>query len=176
MIKTVKVTKCGLFYKVKFDNDEVYKLHESVIISYGLIRKNIMISESKLASALKDNEYYIALDKAVNYLAVLRSRKEVLLYLKRNFEKDVIDKVLFQLENLNLINEEEYALYFVDIMKRKAYGRNKIINDLKYLEIDDEYIEVAIDNYEYDEEIINCEMQFDKYLPSLKEKNHQLFS
>ena len=44
-MKTVKITKIGLFYKVKFDDDSVYKFHESIIISYGLLRKNIEISE-----------------------------------------------------------------------------------------------------------------------------------
>lgn len=167
-MKIVKVTKIGLFYKVKFDNDEVFKFHESVIVAYGFIRKNIEVSQVKLNKALEENEYFIALDKAINYLTTLRSRKEVLLYLKKNYEKDIVNKVMSQLEKLNLINDKEYALYFVDVMKKKAYGRYKIINDLKELEILEEYIDIAISNYEYDIEIDNCEKQFIKYIPSLK--------
>ena len=58
-MKTVKITKTGLFYKVKFDDDSSYKFHESIIISYGFIRKGIEISEERLTLALKDNEYYL---------------------------------------------------------------------------------------------------------------------
>lgn len=167
-MKIVKVTKTGLFYKVKFDNDEVYKFHESVIITYGFIRKNIEVSLDKLNKALEENEYYLALDKAVNYLSTLRSRKEVLLYLKKNYSIDIISRVMLQLEKLKLLNDKEYALYFLHIMKKKGYGKLKIINELKELDIDGDYIELAITEYSTEEEINNCEKQLEKYIPSLK--------
>ena len=93
-MKIVKITKTGLFYKVKFDNETVYKFHESIIISYGLIRKNIEISEEKLSKALLENEYYIALDKGINYLTTLHSKKEVLLYLRKHYDVELANKVL----------------------------------------------------------------------------------
>ena len=100
-MKTVKITKTGLFYKVQFDDDSIYKFHESIIISYGLLRKNIEISEEKLSKALLENEYYIALEKGIKYLVTLKSRKEVLLYLKKHFDKDLAHKVLSKLEEMS---------------------------------------------------------------------------
>ena len=97
-MKIIKITKTGLFYKVKFDNDVVHKFHESIIIAYGLIRKNIEINEEKLSKALLENEYYIALDKGINYLTTLRSRKEVLLYLKKHYDNELAYKVLQQVQ------------------------------------------------------------------------------
>ena len=172
-MKTVKITKTGLFYKVKFDNDVVHKFHESIIISYGLIRKNIEISEEKLSKALLENEYYIALDKGINYLATLRSRKEVLLYLRKHYDVEIANKVLLQLEKLKLINDKEYAIMMVEVMKKKTFGVNKIINELKSLEIKDEDIEEALLNYSAEESLENCEKAFLKYLPSLKKESKQ---
>ena len=68
-MKIIKITKTGLFYKVKFDNDIVYKFHESVIIAYGFIKKNIEVTQEKLNHALADNLYYLALDKGINEVA-----------------------------------------------------------------------------------------------------------
>ena len=172
-MKIVKITKTGLFYKVKFDNDAVYKFHESIIISYGLIRKNIEISEEKLSQALLENEYYIALDKGINYLATLRSRKEVLLYLRKHYEVEIANKVLLQLAKLKLINDKEYAIMMVEVMKKKTYGVTKIINELKSLEIKDEDILEALLNYSDEESLENCEKAFLKYLPSLKKESKQ---
>ena len=172
-MKIVKITKTGLFYKVKFDNDMVHKFHESIIISYGLIRKNIEISEEKLSKALVENEYYIALDKGINYLTTLHCRKEVLLYLRKHYDKELADKVLLQLEKLKLINDKEYAFIVVEVMKRKLYGVNKIINELKALEINEEYIFEALNNYSEDEELDNCDKVLLKYLPSLKKESRQ---
>ena len=172
-MKIVKITKTGLFYKVKFDNETVYKFHESIIISYGLIRKNIEISEEKLSKALLENEYYIALDKGINYLTTLHSKKEVLLYLRKHYDFDLVNKVLLQLEKLKLINDKEYAFMAVEVMKKKMYGVNKIINELKALEINEEYIFEAINNYSEDDELDNCDKVLLKYLPSLKKESKQ---
>ena len=172
-MKIVKITKTGLFYKVKFDNEMVYKFHESIIISYGLIRNNIEISEEKLSKALLENEYYIALDKGINYLTTLHSKKEVLLYLRKHYDFDLVNKVLLQLEKLKLINDKEYAFMAVEVMKKKMYGVNKIINELKALEINEEYIFEAINNYSEDEELDNCDKVLLKYLPSLKKESKQ---
>ena len=170
-MKIVKITKTGLFYKVKFDNDEVYKFHESVIISYGFIRKNIEVSQVKLTKALAENEYYLALDKGINYLSTLHSRKEVILYLRRYYDSEIVCRVILKLEELKLINDLEYAKYFVSVMKKKHYGRYKIIQELKELEVNEDYINEAVSEYLLEEEIENCEKLFSKYLPSLKKES-----
>lgn len=167
-MKIVRITKTGLFYKVKFDDDSSYKFHESIIVSYGFIRKGIEVSEECLTLALKDNEYYLALDKAINYLTAIRSKKEVQLYLRKNFDNEIAQKVLLQLEKLKLLNDKEYAIYFVEYFKKKGYGINKIINELKEQEITENDIEEAIIYYGKDEMLNNCEKCLLKYLPSLK--------
>lgn len=172
-MKIVKITKAGLFYKVKFDNDTMYKLHESVIIKYGLIRKNIEISLEKLDEITNENEYYVALDKGVNYLTVLRSKKEVELYLKRRYDSSIIERVVRKLEELNLIDDKEYAAYFTSLMIKKGFGHNKIIYDLQKYEIPSEYISEVLEEYSEIDMITNCEKHFFKYLSSVKKDSLQ---
>ena len=170
-MKIVKVSKSGLFYKVKFDDDNIYKFHESVIVKYGFIRKNIDVLAETLSRALKDNEYFLALDKGIKYLMIPRSKYDVKNYLKKYYDKDVVSNVLDKLEELKLINEIEYAIFSVNLMKKKGFGRFKITYLLKEEKISDEHIENALLDYLGEEEILNCEKQFSKYLPTLKKES-----
>lgn len=167
-MKILKITKTGLFYKVKFDDDTVYKFHESIIIDYKFIKKNIDVSPSKLQKAIKDNEYHLALDKGVRYLSTVKSKSEVVLYLKRHFEEDVISKAIDKLIELKLIDDKECAVVYADIMKKKGYGIKKIFNELKELQIDDEYINEALMNYTSNDGLENCRKAFNKYFSSVK--------
>lgn len=170
-MKIVKITKTGLYYKVKFDNDEVYKFHESIIIKYLFLKKGTVVSVEALNQATLDNLYYLALDKGVNYLSTYHSRKEVVMYLRKHYEPDIADRVVLKLEELKLINDLEYAKYFVHMMKKRAYGVNKIINELKENNISSEFILEAISSYSDEEQIDNCNKCFLKYLPSLKKES-----
>ena len=175
-MKIVKITKVGLFYKVKFDNDEVYKFHESIIISFGFIRKGIEVDSNKLNNAIKENEYYIALDKGINYLSAIRSKKEVFLYLKKHYDNDIAIKVLSKLEESKLINDLEYAKSFVSYMNKKGYGRERISLDLKENNINFNFIEEALEEYSREDEIINCEKAFLKYLPKVNNVGSNLIN
>ena len=99
-MEIVSINKTGLFYKVKLDNEQTYKFHESVIIKYGFIRKKIVVKESILEKALRDNEYYLALDKGANYLSSLRSKYDTYLYLKKHFSEEICKNVIEKLIEL----------------------------------------------------------------------------
>ena len=43
LMKIVKITKVGYYYKIKLSDDNVFKFHESIIIKYKWFRKNIEI-------------------------------------------------------------------------------------------------------------------------------------
>jgi SOS response regulatory protein OraA/RecX len=169
-----KISKTGLFYKVHFDNDASYKFHESVIIKYGFLRKKIEVDEEKLACALKDNEYYLALDKGVKYLMVPHAIYEAKMYLSKYFDNEIVSKVLEKLLELKLLNDKEYAKYYTQIGIKKLYGPNKIIDDLITLKVLKEYILEALDEYDKETELINCLKVLDKYIPTLKKSSKSL--
>lgn len=167
-MKIVKITKTGSFYKVRFDDDSTYKLHESIIIDYKILKKGIEVSKEKLERIISDNEYYLALDKGINYLVTLRSKKEVVLYLNRHFTLDIVDKVVLKLEELKLINESEFAYYYLDLMKRKHFGSIKIKSELIELGISDDLIEEVLMKYLPQEIEENCKFHFEKYVLTVK--------
>lgn len=170
-MKISKITKAGSFYKVKFDDDSTYKFHESVIVSYGFIRKNIVVTAVQLQNAIEDNEYFLVLDKGISYLSIPRSKRDVKARLLKQYDENVVERVLRKLEELKLINELEYAKFSVNIMKKKGCGRYKIIYSLKEENINLDFINEALIEYSLEEEIDNCDKQFIKYLPSLKKES-----
>ena len=163
-----KITKTGLFYKVKLDDETTYKFHESVIIKHSLLRKGISVTEDKLAVAIKDNEYFLALDKAINHLSVPRAKYDTYLYLKKYYDKELAIAVLDKVVELKLVNDKEYAKHYVFLAKKKQYGPLKIIEELKLSKVCEEDIFAALKDYSLSEEIDNCNIVFDKYVPSLK--------
>lgn len=169
-----KICKTGLFYKVYFDNNESYKFHESVIIKYGFLRKKIEVDEEKLAHAIKDNEYFLALDKGVKYLLVPHALYDVKLYLSRYFDDEIVSNVLAKLLELKLLDDREYAKYYTQIGIKKLYGPNKINEDLKALKVLKEYILEALEEYDKEIELNNCLSVLNKYIPTLKKSSRML--
>lgn len=170
-MQVLKISKNGLFYKVKLSDDTVYKLHESIIIDYKILKKGIELSKEKLERIIKDNEYYLALDKGINYLSTLRSKKEVKLYLTKHFDIVIVDKVILKLEELKLIDDFQFAKYYQEVMKKKHYGDVKIKNDLLELGVNQEFILEALKNYEEDILVQNCCYHFEKYINTVKKNS-----
>lgn len=170
-MEIVSINKTGLFYKVKFDDGKSYKFHESVIIKYGLIRKKIIVNENIILNALKDNEYFLALDKGVNYLTSIKSKHDTYLYLKRYFDEGICKSVINKLVELKLINDLEYANAYVLSAIKKQYGPNKIYEDLKNKRVSEENINIAISLYDDKDIEDNCKKIMEKYLPNLKKSS-----
>ena len=64
-------------YKVVIDNEN-YVIYEDVILKYKLLTKNEITSD-ELSKYLKDNIYYEAYYKAMNYIKMkLRTEKEII--------------------------------------------------------------------------------------------------
>lgn len=172
-MKIEKITKVGYYYKIKLSDLRVIKFHESIIIKYKWFRKNIEIDDIILEKALLDNEFYLALDKGISYLKRPRSRKEVVLYLKKTYDKELVDKVVVKLTELSLINDYIYSLYFIECSLKKFYGINKIKHTLLLNGVKEDIIKKALETYDYSAETENCEKVLIKYLPNLKKESHK---
>ena len=172
-MQITKVMKCGEFYKVKFDNEETYKFHESIIISYGFIRSKIEVSSEKLSSALIENEYYLALEKGIKYCYSTRCEKEVFLYLLKHYDKDMARRVILKLNELKLINDKEYAKEYVAFALKKCFGPKKIHQELKELNIIEEDIQNALEGYTFDMAVDNALKLAEKYSLRLKKDSKE---
>lgn len=92
--------------------DDVYKFPVSAntVLTAGL-HVGMEIDEAELAHIRQAAEVGNAHDKALSYLDLRRrSTKEIRDYLRRkDYEPEVIDKVIDRLSNAKLLNDEEFA-------------------------------------------------------------------
>lgn len=148
IIKYKKIN--GGRYKILFDNNEIV-LYEDVIIKNSLLsKKNINID--LLEKLLKDNEYYEVYNIAIKYIEIkMRSKRELINYLeKKNFDGNIINRVIEELEKINLINDNSYMkAYINDKVNLSNVGPLKIKEELLKEKIDEENI------YEYLKEFDN---------------------
>lgn len=141
-------------YKVVIDNEN-YVIYEDVILKYKLLTKK-EITKNELSKYLKDNIYYEAYYKAMNYLKIkLRTEKEIADYLKKyNYSVEVIKKIVDKLTEEGYINKYLYAeSYINDQINLKNVGPIKIKKNLEKLGIDNFIIDEKLLNYSKEKQI-----------------------
>ena len=170
-MKVVKIVKNGTFYKIKTDDGNNYVIHDTVAYSFGLNKKNIEITHDKFNMALKANIPYEAFHKALKYLNNSKSKAEVKKYLSNFYELSVVEETIEKLEKLKFIDDLKYVELTVGVLSRKGFGKYQIIEKLKEKKISDEFIEIALEEYSEEDELINCEKLLLKYLQTVKNES-----
>lgn len=137
----------GSKYKITMMNGEVITLQDQIIIDYNLLfRKEI--DDQLRTTLVHENAYYEAYHKVVAYIVrKLRSRKEIVDYMKKY---ELTDKqkenMLQKLASLNLINDRIYAKsYVADKLTFTKEGPLKLRHDLEAQDISDMDIEFALE-------------------------------
>ena len=166
-IKKYKYLKNGK-YEVLIDNEK-YILYEDIILKNNiLIEKEI--DKKKLDNLLKDNSFYEAYYKAINYInKKLRTRKEINNYLRKNdFDNKVVKDAIKRLEFDGYLNDDLYSkAYIHDEMILKSIGPNKIKDDLVKKGIKEE---IVIKNLKVYTKEIEFE-KLNKLIPKLIKNN-----
>ncbi len=143
-------------YKIFIDSCD-YVFYEDVILKYNILAKND-VSKVELEKYLSFNKRYDAYYKALSYINIkLRTKSEIISYLKKNsFSDSDIDYAISLLNDNNYLDEEVYARAFIsDCINLKNVGPIKIKNDL---------IRLGVNNDVIDRELLffNDEKQNDK--------------
>ena len=139
-MKIIKYTKLkNNKYKLFLDNNDTITLQDDVILKNNLLLTKEINNVDKL---LKDNAYFEAYNKSLKYITrKIRVEKEIIDYLKKDFDRDVINYVIDKLKKNNYLNDELYVKSYVhDQVYLTNNGYYKILRDLKNLEIDEELI------------------------------------
>lgn len=140
-------------YKI-FIDDEEYIIYEDIIVKNNILLKN-EITKEELELYLKENTYYEALYKSIKYIGIkMRSKKELIKYLSKTYDKLLVDKVIVYLVNNNLINDRVYVrAYINDSINLKNIGPFKIEKELVNMDIDKDIIINELDIYTKDIEL-----------------------
>lgn len=145
-MKINNIKKVGTKYKIILD-DEIITTYDNVILDNGLLY-NKKITQKELNKIKEDTIYYESYNEVLKMInRKLRSEYEIKTYLEKKEFKDT-DKVITKLKELNLINDKEYAIsYTNDKINLTLDGPYKIKRYLEENNIDEEYINLALDNF-----------------------------
>lgn len=170
-MKLISVKKTSNNYKAVFDDGSTLCLSEEVIIKYGLLRHNIEINN--IAQIIKDNDYYIALNAAYRYLYNVHSKREVYEHLIKKYDKDIVLQVIDKLEQMNLIDDLEYARLLYNHFVKVLKGKELYLYTLKEEGIKEEVILQASSFYLEKDEIEVCQKAIDKILINYKKYSNK---
>lgn len=148
MAKITKITtqKHKGRYNVFLDGHYAFPVGESVLIKFRLA-KGEELDSVQIGQIKKSDHDSKAYGAALNYLSYqLRSEKELTDYLRgKDYDANVIDKVMKKLHELQLIDDLAYAKAFVRTeMKTTLDGPRKIERKLKQKKVSSDNIETAI--------------------------------
>ena len=151
-MKVEKIKKTGSKYKLTLENGEIINTYDEVIIKHKILYKK-EIDESLLDKINEDTIYFKNYNKILNLINVrLRSEYEVRKTLIKNeVSSNDIEKMINDLKNINLINDELFAkAYTNDKINLSLDGPYKIKKNLQKHKINNEYIDNAIENIDKD--------------------------
>lgn len=99
---------------VHFDDDEVHTFSPETALKHGFAPEK-EFSEEEFFKIIKEDSIRRAKDQALRYLEYRpHSKKELTLkLLRKSFRKEIIEIALSDLENVDLVNDEQFAHLFI---------------------------------------------------------------
>lgn len=124
-------------YILTLENKTKIKIHEDLILKYGLLLSK-QLEEEVLPRILEENKEYEIYEVALKYITIrLRSRTELMAYLrKKEYTETQISGVIERLISQGYLNDSIYATSFIhDRILMSSDGPNKIQGELERMGI-----------------------------------------
>jgi regulatory protein len=135
------------------DGQFLMGINALLVLQMGL-QVGQVLSAEQLEQLRSEEALQQAVDRALNFLALRpRSRQEVRYYLRRkNTPPELIEKALTRLDKLNLINDHDFATFWVETREQfKPKGARALKNELRLKGVQREIVDELV-NDEQDEE------------------------
>jgi regulatory protein len=153
VITSIKVQKNGKRLNIYLDGKFGFGLDLENFVKFGL-KVEQSFTEEKIKEIIKKAEFQMTLDKLLRFATTRpRSESEVRGWLKRkrvhkSLQEDLFDK----LKHLELINDENFARWWVEQrLQFKPKSKRILIDELKIKGIKKEIIEDVLESTEVDE-------------------------
>lgn len=131
------------------------------------------IDKEELEQIQYENEKLTAFDKSLNYLANIKSEKQIRDYLyQKGYTKRVVEETIEKLKSYKYIDDLAYAKLYVKSYKLTK-GKRLLAFELKTKGIDDRIIDEVCENIDTEEDAIKTIAE--KYMKN-KEKNQKNLS
>ncbi|MEX0934272.1 MAG: RecX family transcriptional regulator [Candidatus Saccharimonadales bacterium] len=124
-----------------------------------LLKSGIKIGQEVTTEELEryrdQSELGKAYDRALGYLNIrYRSKKEIVDYLKRkDYSVEIVDQVISKLEDLNLIDDLEFANLWLQWRQSKLSSKLKLKQELIQKGIDSAIINQVLEDIDEDQEV-----------------------
>lgn len=170
MMKIIKISKKKNLYNVVLSDKTSLSFYDDTILKYNLLKPR-ELKDKELEEIIKFDNEIKAFNMALKYITTkLRTKGEIRKKLKE-FDINIIDKVIKRLEKLGYLNDEVYIKSYVnDAINLSLKGPKKIIAELEHLGFRKDQVSLAIDNYDKDLWI----QKINKIINKKKCSNHKL--
>ena len=113
------------------------------------------LSEKNIKNLVMDSEFTKARDAALGILSRKAISSKALgdKLLEKGYNSLVVAEAINELSDLGYIDDENYALMFLEYCLEKMWGKKKIRYEMKIKGLDDEIIEDVLSSYEDDSQI-----------------------
>ena len=169
-IENIKFNKNNVL--ICFDDESVLKISEATFTHFYLYKDKI-VSEDEYKQIEEHQALHSSREYAINLLSKgMYTEKEVfnrLINKKKLKEKDAKVIIEYLIEH-NFLNDKAYFIDYIDLLHRKKYGKNKIIQKAHEEGFSKELIDSLIFDKELEEE--KATDQAKKYIFG-KNKNYQ---
>lgn len=157
MITSIQTQKRPGRYNIFINDNYAFPVDEELIITH-MLHKGMILSAEFQEQLQEEDVSRKAYQRALNYLSYgLRSEKEVRDDLKDKEFEDLADEVVERLTMQKLIDDLEYAKSYVRTSANlNSKGPSNIKHELSKRGIDKEQIEIAMDEYSFDDQFENA--------------------
>ncbi len=141
-------------YNIYAGGEYLCSLSAQSLVVFG-IKEGKQIDIEKLKNAVEADNTQYAFDSAVNLLSFkMRTKKEITdKLLDKKIDEEAVKKAIKKLEDYGYLNDEEYAVLFVQSAVSEArYGRKVVEYKLKQKGIGDDIIDKTMLIFNEDEE------------------------
>ncbi len=169
IVKSLKKIKNN--YEVNLD-DNKFIFDEEIIIKYRLVEKK-EISDSLIDEIIHNNNLVLYYKKALNYaLKYNKNSASIVDYLtKFELKNSEIKEIIDQLIKIKVIDDKKLILNDLYSLINKGNGKLMIINKLYKLKFNDELIDYAINNIDYELYYNALKKQYNKAKEKYKDES-----
>ena len=168
-----KAQKRGRYYCLSCSNGDEIKFEPEIYFKYNLTEKSVF-SRDLFNVIIDENNFRLSMNTAIRLLSQrMHSVYEIKIKLKKKgFSYKTIIKVIDELGEMNLLNDELFAKNYTDELMYRGQGKYKIINSLQKRGISKELIDEKLQEIDVpDAEEKRAEEVLNKKIKSLAYKN-----
>ena len=170
VLTSIKQTKKGR-YALFCDDEFLFSVDEEVLLKHDL-HPGKTLSAEDVEELKQETDYYRAKQKAYRLLSMRdHSEKELLDKLKKDFDEPTAVSVVEKLQELELLDDMNYAENYYRELIRKGNSSAEIRQKMNQRGIDRDTVDLLMTENAYDEETVVTELVNKKYLTNLSAEN-----